>query len=74
MKLYLYAAAGAIILVAVAYFIHDQRETGRQQEQSKQDKVDAEFRKRVREGASAYDACDFAGGVYDFAKRTCNAN
>lgn len=74
MKVYLITAAGVIILAALVYFVQDQRDIGQKQEQAKQDKIDAEFRKRVREGASAYDACDFAGGVYDFAKRTCNAN
>lgn len=71
MKLYLYAAAGAVILAALAVFVYDQRNIGGAAERAKQEKANAEFRVRASEGAVDYDTCDDAGGLYDFTRRTC---
>ena len=71
MKLYLYGAAGVVILIALGLFIHDQRSIGAAGERTKQEKANAEFRVRAAEGAVDYDTCDDAGGVYNFGKGTC---
>lgn len=70
-KLYLYLIAGAAALAALFLFIHDQRETGRQQERAKQEKADAEFKVRAQKGGVDYDTCDRAGGLYDFRRGSC---
>jgi len=71
MKLYLYAALGAVALAALTWYTLDQRAAGRDAERQKQEKSNAQFRVRAQKGAVDFDLCDAAGGLYDFRKGSC---
>lgn len=71
MRIYLYAALGAVALAALAWFIHDQREIGAAKQAEKQRKTDEDFRKRSHQGGVDYDSCDRSGGLYDFRRGRC---
>jgi hypothetical protein len=71
MKLYLYIALGVAIIGGLWYFIKEQREIGGTAERLKQVEENERFKDRATKGISGYDACDDAGGVYDFRKGSC---
>lgn len=70
-KLYLYIAAGVFALGCIigAYqLLKSHFETNARLEQ---DKANAVFAVKAKQGRVDYNTCDLAGGVYQFAKGTC---
>jgi len=72
-RIYLIVAAisGAAIIGGLIMFANDQRSIGGATVREQQEKANAQFRVRSAKGRVNYDLCDTAGGVFDFAKGTC---
>lgn len=69
--IWLYIIAGFAAAALLSWFVHDQRSIGGASEREKQVKENAQFSDKARKGIVDRDACDDAGGLYDFRKATC---
>lgn len=70
-KYYIWGMRAFGILLTGTYVLYTEREKGVAAERAKLEKANEEFRKNSNRGAWDFDACDRAGGLFDFKRRTC---
>ena len=72
MRVYLYAAACAVALAALGWFVHDQREVGRLSEREKQRKENEHAVENADDFAATLRDCRSRGRVYNFDTGKCD--
>lgn len=70
-KIAIYLGLTGAAVIALVFFIQNQRDIGGAVAREKQEKENAKMLIRVRKGAVDYNTCDRAGGLYDFVNGTC---